>query len=97
VRIGWHIPLPGPFSVGGTLWRSKPRRRPGYHGTLPGWKCPHNHSRPDLAEACAQREARRRGIPARTAPATPRQGGKASAQVQRAVAAGKPPTPRLRP
>jgi hypothetical protein len=25
---------------------------------LPGWTCPHNHSRPDLAEACAQRYAR---------------------------------------
>jgi hypothetical protein len=70
MRIGWHIPLPGPFSVGGTLWRSKPRRRRGYHGTLPGWKCPHNHSRRDLAEACAQREARRRG---RTTDAAPGQ------------------------
>jgi hypothetical protein len=89
MRIGWHIPLPGPFSVGGTLWRSKPRRRRGYHGTLPGWKCPHNHSRPDLAEACAQREARRRDIPARTAPATPGKEGKAYAQVQRTAAAGK--------
>jgi len=70
VRIGWHIPLPGPFSIGGTVWRSKSRRRRprtrrhtaatrrGYHGTLPGWTCPHNHSRPDLAEACAQRYAR---------------------------------------
>ncbi len=36
------------------------RRGPAYHGTLPGWKCPHNHSRPDLATACARREARRR-------------------------------------
>ena len=25
MRIGWRIPLPGPFSVGGTVWRSKPR------------------------------------------------------------------------
>jgi hypothetical protein len=89
MRIGWHIPLPGPFSVGGTLWRSKSRRRgPVYHGRLPGWKCPHNHSRPDLAEACAEREARRRGI-AQTATATPRQEGKAYAQVQRTVTAGK--------
>jgi hypothetical protein len=62
MRLGWSIPLPGPFRLSGTIWRSKPRRRKGrgYHGTLPGWKCPHNHSREDLAVACAQREARRR-------------------------------------
>jgi hypothetical protein len=61
MRIGWHVPLPGPFYAGGTVWRSKPRQH-GYHGTLanPYWKCPHNHSRPDLAQACADREARRR-------------------------------------
>jgi len=79
MRIGWHIPLPGPFSIGGTVWRSKRRRR-GYHGTLPSWKCPHNHSRPDLAEACAQREARR----LRVTQAAPSQ---ADAQVQRCAAA----------
>lgn len=79
MRIGWHIPLPGPFSIGGTVWRSKRRHR-GYHGTLPSWKCPHNHSRPDLAEACAQREARRR----RVTQAAPSQ---ADAQVQRCAAA----------
>jgi hypothetical protein len=27
MRIGWHVPLPGPFSVGGTIWRSKRRRQ----------------------------------------------------------------------
>jgi hypothetical protein len=59
MRLGWHVHLLGPFSVGGTIWRSRRRRR-GYHGTLPGWKCPHNHSRMDLAMACAQREERRR-------------------------------------
>lgn len=59
MRLGWSIPLPGPFRLSGTIWRSKRRRR-GYHGTLPGWKCPHLHSRQDLAVACAQREARRR-------------------------------------
>ena len=63
MRIGWHIPLPGPFSIGGTVWRSKSKskkRQRGYHGTLPGWKCPHNHSRMDVAVACAQREEHRR-------------------------------------
>lgn len=61
MRIGWSIPLPGPFRVSGTVWRSKSRRRgKTYHGQLPGWKCPHNHSREDLALACAQREAQRR-------------------------------------
>jgi hypothetical protein len=62
MRLGWRVRLGGPFYLGGTIWRSKRRRprRKTYHGTLPGWKCPHNHSREDLAIACAQREARRR-------------------------------------
>ena len=57
MRLGWSIPLPGPFRLSGTLWRS---RRRGYRGTLPGWRCEHEHSRRDTAVACAQREARRR-------------------------------------
>lgn len=64
MRIWWSLPLPGPFRVGGTVWRSKSRRR-GYHGVhsaLPGWQCPHNHSRLDLATECANQEARRRGL-----------------------------------
>jgi hypothetical protein len=68
MRIGFSIPLPGPFRLSGTVWRSKRRRRRGrtWHGTLPAgnghraWRCPHNHSRPDLARDCARREARRR-------------------------------------
>jgi hypothetical protein len=60
MRIGWRIPLPGPFYLGGTVWRSRRRRRT-YHGTLPGWKCPHNHQREDTAIACAQRELQRLG------------------------------------
>jgi hypothetical protein len=66
MRLGWSIPLPGPFRLSGTIWRSKRRRhrkrRTVWHGTLPGvhWQCPHNHARPDLADACAQREAQRR-------------------------------------
>jgi len=62
MRLGWSIPLSGPFRLSGTIWRSKRRRhrRRVYHGTLPGWKCPHDHSREYLAIACARREARRR-------------------------------------
>jgi hypothetical protein len=59
MRIGWRIPLPGPFYIGGTVWRSKRRRR-GYHGTLPGWKCEHVHRTRTAAEECANRELRRR-------------------------------------
>jgi hypothetical protein len=56
MRLGWRIPLPGPFSVGGTLWRSKPRRRgKTWHGTAPGWRCPHNHRTQEAAQACARR------------------------------------------
>lgn len=60
MRLGWSIPLPGPFFLSGTLWRSRRRRARGYHGTLPGWQCPHNHQREDTALTCATREARRR-------------------------------------
>jgi hypothetical protein len=64
MRIGWRIPLPGPFYLGGTVWQSKRHRprRDVYHGTLPGWKCPHDHRRMDTAVDCARREARRRGL-----------------------------------
>lgn len=62
MRLGWSIPLPGPFFLSGTVWRCRPRRRPrrGFHGTLPGWECAHDHRRPDTALECAQREERRR-------------------------------------
>lgn len=60
MRLGWHIPLPGPFSLSGTLWRSRRRRARVYRGTLPGWRCPHDHRREDTAIECARREARRR-------------------------------------
>jgi hypothetical protein len=62
MRIWWSLPLPGPFRIGGTVWRSKSRRS-GFHGVhdlLPGWQCRHNHSRLDLAADCANREYARR-------------------------------------
>ena len=53
--FGWHIPLPGPFSVGGTIWRSRRRRRRRkvWHGEIKAirWQCPHNHQRQDTAES----------------------------------------------
>ena len=58
MRIGWRIPLPGPFYLGGTVWQSKRRNAPYYSGTLPGWKCPHHHRREDTAVACARRQER---------------------------------------
>jgi hypothetical protein len=62
MRIGWSIPLPGPFWIGGTLWQSKRRTRY-YNGTLPdGWRCRHHHQREDTALACANQEAKRRGL-----------------------------------
>ena len=97
MRIGWHIPLPGPFSIGGTVWRSKSRRRRsrthprtaaarrGYHGTLPGWTCPHNHSRPDLAEACAQRYARTPAYQAQQAASRERAAPKSRAILARCI------------
>jgi hypothetical protein len=62
MRLGWSLNRSGPhLFLTGTIWRSKPRRHdPVYHGTLPGWRCPHEHRREDTAIACAQREARRR-------------------------------------
>jgi hypothetical protein len=63
--LGWRIRLGGPFYIGGTIFRTRRRKkgsnRKVYHGTLAsGWKCQHNHSREDLAKACAERELRRR-------------------------------------
>ena len=60
MRLGWRIPLPGPFFLSGTILRHRLRRSRVYHGTLPGWQCPHNHRREDTAMACAGRERRRR-------------------------------------
>lgn len=62
MRLGWSIRVLGPIRLSGTLWRSKPRskRRTVYHGQLPGWQCPHNHTREDTARECARREAKRR-------------------------------------
>jgi hypothetical protein len=65
MRISWSLPLPGPFRIGGTVWRSGRRhrrapRREVFRGQLPGWQCPHEHKRADTALACAGREARRR-------------------------------------
>jgi hypothetical protein len=37
MRLGYSIRIFGPIRLSGTLWRSKRRRRKGYHGTLPGW------------------------------------------------------------
>lgn len=63
MRLGWRVHLLGPLYVGGTVWQSRRRRRPMvYHGTLPGWQCPHDHRREDTAVACAQREQRRRAL-----------------------------------
>jgi hypothetical protein len=61
MRLGMSVHLWGPFYMSDTLWRSKPRHRGRtYHGTLGDWKCPHNHTREDLAVECARQEARRR-------------------------------------
>jgi hypothetical protein len=61
MRLGWRVHLLGPLYLGGTLWRSKRRRRgPVYHGQVGSWKCHHDHRTPEAARECAQREARRR-------------------------------------
>jgi hypothetical protein len=61
MRITWSLPLPGPFRIGGTLWRSKRRPRgKTWHGTLPGWKCHHDHRTVEAARECAAREQRKR-------------------------------------
>jgi len=66
----FRIPLPGPFGyskrIGG---RKRGKRQPAYHGTLPGWKCEHNHRTESAAKACADREARSRGLVTAPAPA----------------------------
>jgi hypothetical protein len=58
MRLGWHLGW-GPLTLSDTIWRSR-RRRPAWAATLPGWQCPHRHTREDTALACRQRELRRR-------------------------------------
>jgi hypothetical protein len=62
IRLGWHKHLLGPFGIGGTIARvTFGPRRTVYHGKLPdGWRCPHDHERQDTADACRDRELRRR-------------------------------------
>jgi len=68
----FRIPLPGPFGyskrIGGH--KRKRSRQPVYQGTLPGWRCEHNHRTESAAKACADKEARRRGL-VTTAPTRP--------------------------
>jgi len=59
MRLGWRIPLPGPFYLGGTIWQS--HRRPAEYWTAngpDGWKCPHHHRREDTAVECSRRYRR---------------------------------------
>jgi hypothetical protein len=61
MRLGWRIGLPGPFSIGGTLWRSKrrrPRKRYFYGYLADGSHCPHHHTRVDTAQACTRKNKR---------------------------------------
>lgn len=49
MRLGWHVHLIGPFGIGGTVWRSKPRRK---------WKtlsCGHAHRTQAAYDRCLQR------------------------------------------
>lgn len=56
MRLSWHFGW-GPFTLSDTIWRS---RRKAYAAVLPGWQCPHRHTREDTALTCRQRELRRR-------------------------------------
>lgn len=49
VRLGWHIGLPGPFYLGGTLWHSPYRRR---YRTL---DCGHAHRSQAAYDSCPTR------------------------------------------
>jgi len=50
MRLGWRIPLPGPFFLGGTVWRSRRRYVPAdywTHGT-----CTIRHRSQGAADRC---------------------------------------------
>lgn len=54
----------GPFYIG-EVWRSSGRHsrrhlRQSYSGTLPGWRCFHDHRTQGAALRCARREEARR-------------------------------------
>lgn len=53
MRLGWHIPLPGPFYLAGTIWRSKSRRR------YPVQDCGHAHRTRQAYVECRMRQQRR--------------------------------------
>jgi hypothetical protein len=53
MRLGWHVHLIGPFSLGGTVWRSKPRRR---YKVL---DCGHAHRTQEAYQKCRQRQRQR--------------------------------------
>lgn len=62
MRIGWRVPLPGPFYLAGTVWRSHKRRAASqyWYGYRPdGSRCPHRHRRPETALECTRTLARR--------------------------------------
>ncbi len=68
----FRIPLPGPFGysarVGGRKRRSRSKS---YHGTLPGWRCEHNHRTETAARECAARHAASQQRVTGRAPAAP--------------------------
>lgn len=51
MRLGWRIPLPGPFSLSGTVWRSKRRRATPRYKVL---DCGHAHRTEQAHRECLE-------------------------------------------
>lgn len=52
MRLGWRVHLIGPFSLSGTVWRSKRRRK------YPVLACGHAHRSREAYEKCVTRNRR---------------------------------------
>ena len=57
MRLSWHIRLPGPFSLSGTIWRSKPKHK-GYVRKWAILDCGHAHRSSEAYQACVKKQVR---------------------------------------
>jgi len=54
MRLSWHIRLPGPFSLSGTIWRSKPKHK-GYVRKWAILDCGHAHRTAEAYQMCVKK------------------------------------------
>jgi len=55
MRLGWRVRLFGPFTLGGTIWRTKTRRKPAQTRKWPILDCGHAHRSREAYDTCVRR------------------------------------------